>query len=93
MNKSKPTYYGLTGADEKYIKEQGLVPDKDGAYPRLDVHSSVERIPSVGIRGEHTIPVDISDDDLRKEISKANVILDGLNKLYMSRGSWNKMKD
>lgn len=89
----KPTHYGITGADAEYIKKHRLVPDEKGAYPRLDQHSTVERIPSGGLPGEHSVPIDIPDDQLLLEITRARAIYDGLLKLYKSRTRWDGISD
>lgn len=36
MTGFQPKHYGITGANEAYIKEHDIHPNEAGAYPRLD---------------------------------------------------------
>ncbi len=78
----KPPAYGLSMADDKYIKEHGLVPNDKGEYPRLDRRNAdVPKIQTV----DGFISEDAPLEDIRYELDRAQKVWQTLELLFMKR--------
>lgn len=82
MSFYRPTYYGITGADNAYVAAHNLTPDATGKWPRLDREGAgVELVKTV----DGFVRVDCPEQVLNEAMTDALAVYQNLLALHRSR--------